>query len=144
MHSVVFPIPFILAAIGPHVDAFAVDAAAFEFSDENRVIRPLKRASAVLEAQLEIAFIDCTVGPSLNAIAMFLSIQPLTVVLGSYAVVGVDSLAGSFIIHPVADIDISVGMNQPTSSVFHVVEPVPFILGSVLPDLYAATVSESF
>jgi hypothetical protein len=48
------------------------------------------------------------------------------------------------IIEPLSFVDISVRMNEPTSSIGHIVFPVALILAAVLPDLDTPTVTKSF
>ena len=55
----------------------------------------------------------------------------------------VDSLSVSFIIHPVALIDISIDMSELSESMGSIVFPISFIAGSVGPDLLSVAVSEA-
>jgi hypothetical protein len=83
LHFVVFPITFVLAAVTPLVDAFALDVVFLELAIILALVRPCEAPDSVLLSLNVISFIGGSVRPGFKALAMLLIFLPVALVSGS-------------------------------------------------------------
>lgn len=83
-----------------------------------------------------------TVGPFFDAKALLNVLIPFTSIVGSIDL-GIDTPTMRFIVFPLSLVHISIGVNESSSAVCPVVDPISFIESIVFPDLLALTITSA-
>mmetsp|Transcript_135423 Transcript_135423/g.377213 ORF Transcript_135423/g.377213 Transcript_135423/m.377213 type:complete len:276 (-) Transcript_135423:447-1274(-) len=134
------PLPLELALVGAEVCA----GAAYVVASPATMVRgaavgPAVNAQAVFLSIPELTLVLASLFPSLNTIAVLQVIDPLASVASDQLVVRlvvVDAHAMSDIVMPLAAVDVTISVNEPSSSFGTILSPLPFIDRPIVPPLH--------
>ena len=143
MHHIVLPDAFVHPAVGPLVDAAALDVVVLKLVVVVAAVREVESAPAVLH---EVVFESRVVGPGLFALAVLFVVFPVAFVPGERGLlravgVGVRAVAVGFVFSPVALVNVAVRVAQSTFAARLVVFLVADVLSAVDSLLLAESLS---
>ena len=139
MHIAILPLPIILPAIRPGVDAFSVEYVVQPFSFVYRSIIPHIFPIPVLYAIFVTTVILTAIRPWFNTLAVLQVVDPISLVLRS-VVMSICPLPISFVILPLPIINVSIRVPKFSLGVHLVFLPFSFVLVIVWPYLKSRAV----
>jgi len=122
------------SAIGPTKFAFSVHFIISPFAIILGTIRPLENTSAMLFTFQIVTIKEGTVRPRLSSTTFLLVFVPFSFVSGSFCVIIVANPM-SFVINPLAFEDITVGQDEATIAIGHIILPKSLEFASIRPHL---------
>jgi hypothetical protein len=134
-----FPLPDVIAAVVPNVDALAFTIVVNEIASVVRSVSPVKFSDAVLHSVLVHSLVAGVVRPTFLTATVLLIFAPVAYILCTICVI-VNTVAVSLIVLPVAIVNIAVSVNQAASTVCLIVLPISIINTAVNPGMHSLSI----
>ena len=140
MLHIIFPQAIVVTSVYPLIDTSTVHRVIDELPKKLAAIRPVELTLPVLLSLPIVTFEDRPVGPHLFAIAMVLVIDPKAFVVGTVHVrVSTHTIGPVFL--PVADIYVSIAVNDAAEAFLIVVDEVAVVARTIWPRERASPMS---